>query len=70
LGAVKPIVNIIYGDNLFARQCEIKQVSRAAVNELLKMRNKKLGNSDENLLYENFSVIDSGPVFVENKTNN
>lgn len=63
LGAVKPIVNIIYGDNLFARQCEIKQVSRAAVNELLEMRNKKLGNSDKNLLYENFSVIDSGPVY-------
>lgn len=65
LGAVKPIVNIIYGDDLFARQCEIKQVSRAAVNELLEMRNKKLGNSDENLLYENFSVIDSGPVYSD-----
>lgn len=63
LGAVKPIVNIIYGDNLFARQCEVKQVSRAAVNELLEIRNKKLGKSDENLLYENFSVIDSGPVY-------
>ena len=67
LGAVKPIVNLVYGDNLFARQCEIKQVSRAAVNELLEMRNKKLGKSDENLLYENFDVIDSGPVYTEQK---
>ena len=65
LGVVKPIVNIIYGDDLFGQQCEVKQVSRAAVNELLEMRNKKLGKSDENLLYENFSVIDSGPVYQD-----
>jgi len=63
LAAVKPIVNFVYGDNLFGRQCEIKQVSRATVNELLEQRNKKLGKSDENLLYENFSIIDSGPVY-------
>ncbi|MBR3148280.1 MAG: hypothetical protein IKF41_02960 [Alphaproteobacteria bacterium] len=60
LGVVKSIVNLVYGDNLFAKQCEVKQVSRAAVNELLELRNKKLGKSDENILYENFSVIDSG----------
>ncbi len=65
LAIVKPIVNIIYGDNLFGQQCEIKQVSMAAVNELLEIRNKKLGKSDENLLYENFNVIDSGPVYNE-----
>ena len=65
LGVVKPIVNLVYGDNLFGQQCEIKQVSRAAVNELLEMRNKKLGKSDANLLYENFSVIDSGPVYSD-----
>jgi len=63
LGVVKPIVNFVYGDDLFGRQCEIKQVSRAAVNELLEMRNKKLGKSDENLLYENFNIIDSGPIY-------
>ena len=68
LATVKPIVNFIYGDNLFGQQCEIKQVSRAAVNELLEMRNKKLGKSDENLLYENFSVIDSGPVYNDNSS--
>ena len=63
LAVVKPIVNIVYGDDLFGRQCEVKQVARVAVNELLELRNKKLGKSDENLLYENFSVIDSGPIF-------
>ena len=65
LGVVKPIVNLVYGDDLFGRQCEIKQVSRAAVNELLETRNKKLGKSDENLLYEKFSVVDSGSIFSE-----
>ena len=65
LGVVKPIVNLVYGDDLFARQCEIKQVSRATVNELLETRNKKLGQSDENLLYENFSVVDTGPIYTD-----
>lgn len=63
LGVVKPIVNLVYGDNLFGQQCEVKQVSRAAVNELLELRNKKLGKSDENILYENFNIVDSGPVY-------
>ena len=66
LGVVKPIVNLVYGDNLFGQQCEVKQVSRVAVNELLEMRNKKLGKSDANLLYENFNVVDSGPVYSDN----
>ena len=69
LGAVKPIVTIIYGKDLFAQQCEIKQVSRASVDELLEIRNKKLGKSDENLLYENFNMIDSGPVYDEDSDN-
>ena len=65
LRVVKPIVNIVYGDNLFAQQCEIKQVSRENVNKLLEMRNKKLGKSDEYLLYETFNINDSGPVYSE-----
>ena len=65
LAVVKPLVNIVYGENLFAQQCEIKQASRAMVNELLEMRNKKFVKSDEYLLYENFSVIDSGPNYTE-----
>ena len=44
---VKPIVNVVYGDNLFSQQCEIKQVSRAQVNELLNLRNKNFGSSDD-----------------------
>ena len=65
LAVVKPIVNIIYGDNLFGQQCEIKQVSMASVKELLELRNKKLGKSDEYLLYETFNIIDSGPIYSD-----
>ena len=61
LSIVKPIVNAVYGDNLFAKQCEIKRVSLAMVNELLEQRNKQFGISDEYFLYETFTVTDSGP---------
>ncbi len=57
---VKPIVNIVYGDDLFAQQCEIKKVSLDKVNELLEMREKTYGDYDNYMAYENFEVIDSG----------
>lgn len=62
LALVKPIVNVVYGDNLFSQQCETKQVSRAQVDELLNLRNKNFGSSDEYLLNETFDVIDSGSI--------
>lgn len=60
LSIVKPIVNVIYGDDLFGHGCEQKQVSVASVNELLEMRHKTLAKSDDAFLYESFDVIDSG----------
>lgn len=60
LSVVKPIVNFIYGDNLFARGCERKQVSLTAVQELLEARNKMLPKSTEDELYEIFDMKDSG----------
>ena len=59
LGAVKPIVNAIYGDNLFAKQCDTAQVSLSVVNELLEQRNKNFSESDEAILSENLVIIDS-----------
>ncbi len=59
LALVKPIVDVVYGDNLFAQQCEVKQVSRAQVDELLNLRNKNLGSSDEYLLNKDFDTDDS-----------
>ena len=60
LSVVKPIVNVVYGSNLFAQQCEIKQISMSKVQELLDMREKHFSKSDAAILYETFEVIDSG----------
>jgi len=60
LSAVKPIVNVIYGDDLFARGCDRRRVSLSEVQELLDMRNQMLSKSDSEDLYEIFDVIDSG----------
>lgn len=55
LSLVKPIVDVVYGDNLFEQQCEIKQIDRSQVDELLNLRNKKLGESDKYIL----NMVDS-----------
>ena len=62
LSAVKPIVNAIYGDNLFARGCDRKRVSMTHVQELLEIRNKTLSGKEESDLYEIFDVVDSGVI--------
>lgn len=63
--AVKPIVDVIYGDNLFAQQCEIKQVPMSQIQELLDLRNKKFSKSDKFLLNESFQIIDTGIKVIE-----
>lgn len=60
LSLVKPIVNFIYGDNLFGRNCEVMKVSLSNVQELLNVRKQTLSNMDENSLYESFDMVDSG----------
>lgn len=67
--AVKPIVNFIYGDDLFARQCERKKISLVEVHELLEQRKKTFSQSDTYFLEESFSVIDSGMQFTTNDQN-
>lgn len=62
LSLVKPIVNFIYGDNLFGRNCEVMKVSLYNVQELLNVRKQTLSNMDENSLYESFDMVDSGIV--------
>lgn len=61
-GLTKPIVDMVYGKNLFSTQCEKKRVSLALVQELLDAREKYLGESDRNTDFEIFTVIDSGVV--------
>lgn len=62
LSLVKPIVNLVYGDNLFGRNCEVMKVSLYNVQELLNVRKQTLSNMDENSLYESFDMVDSGIV--------
>ena len=57
---IKPAVNVIYGDDLFGRQCDIKQVEMKKAKELLDMREEKFSNYDQYMLSESFEVIDSG----------
>ena len=60
LSVVKPAVNLIWGGDLFGKQCETKHVSYDKVQELLDMRKKNFKQSDDALLYESFSIVDSG----------
>lgn len=62
LAVVKPIVNVVYGNDLFGQQCEMRQVSLNEVNQLLKVREKKLGKNTSNQQYEIFEVTDSGVI--------
>lgn len=68
LSVVKPVVNFIYGENLFARGCDTKQVALTEVNKLLEMRNQTFAKSDEAMLYESFDVFDSGAIYNDQDT--
>ncbi len=70
LAVTKPIVNAIYGDNLFGQQCETKQVSLSVVHELLDSREKQLGQNGDESNFEIFSVIDSGIIIQDENENN
>lgn len=60
LSAAIPIVNTIWGDDLFARGCRTITVPIAEVNEILNARKLKLSDQDEYNLYEEFDIYDSG----------
>lgn len=60
LSAVIPIINLIYGDDLFAKGCRTIKVSMEEVNEILDARNLELSKYDEFKLYENIEIYDSG----------
>ena len=63
LALVKPIVNAVYGDNLFAKQCETKRVSLTQVKKLLAQRDTSLDALDDYLMQETFTVVDSGIIY-------
>lgn len=62
ISAIVPIVNLIWGDDLFARGCRKIKVSMAEINEILDARKLELSEYDEFNLYENLEIYDSGAV--------
>ena len=62
LSAAVPIVNMIWGDDLFARGCRTIRVSIAELNEIIEMQDSKLAEYDQFNFYENFDIYDSGAV--------
>lgn len=62
LSLVKPIVNLVYGDNLFVKGCDRQRVSLTAVQELYDKRNKLISQTKEDELSELFDNIDSAVI--------
>lgn len=60
LGATKPIINVIYGDDLFARGCDTISIPIDQVNEMLAARNANLSATQRDMLHEEFDIYDSG----------
>ena len=59
----KPLVlNFIYGDNIFAKQCEIKRLELTKIQDLLDSRKKQLGQHGDAENFEVFNIVDSGIV--------
>lgn len=61
LAAAKPIINVIWGDDLFARGCKTIKVSIYEVERILETRNLKMSDRSKTDLYEEFYIYDSGP---------
>lgn len=59
LSMVGPIINIIYGDDIFAIGCQEVVISNEELNTLLDARHKKLSGHTGDL-YEEFQIFDSG----------
>lgn len=69
LSVIKPAINFVYGNNLFGKLCETKNISMVEVQKLLDMRNKNLNCSKCNndyMLFEGFDITDSGVVLPSN----
>ena len=65
LSIAKPMMNVIYGDDLFAHGCRTITVPMTEMNRLLDARNSKLKTHDEFDLYEDFDIYDSGATYAD-----
>lgn len=59
LAMTRPIINLIYGSDLFVRGCRTITVNISDVQELLDMRTAKMSNRGGDL-YEEMTIYDSG----------
>ncbi len=59
----RPIMNFIYGDDLFARGCRTISIPMSEMNRLLDARRAKLTERGEYDLYEEFNIYDSGAAY-------
>jgi GH24 family phage-related lysozyme (muramidase) len=59
LAASRPIVNMIWGDDLFARGCSVVQVPVEKVNEIISSAKLRLKSQTENALFEEIDIYDS-----------
>ena len=55
LSVAKPVMNLMYGGNLFGTWCKTITVPIEEINKLLELRKDKMGS-----LYENMDIYDSG----------
>lgn len=60
VAAAGPIINVIYGDELFARGCKTVSVSVADVQNLLATQQAKLSRRNPDDLYEDIDIYDTG----------
>lgn len=60
LTAIKPIVNLVWGGDLFARGCRVIKISIPEVQRILEARNLTMTARNANDLYEEFNIYDSG----------
>lgn len=63
LTLAKPVINMIYGNDLFARGCRTIAVPMTEVNKLLDARSKRLKDNDK--FYEILDIQDSGPNIID-----
>ncbi len=66
LTLTRPILNLIYGDDLFAQGCKTIAVSIEETSKLLDARNAKLGTDAEQ--YEQIDIYDSGATVAVSTT--
>lgn len=64
LSFTKPVINFIYGDDLFAHACRTIAVKHVDVKKMLDARSASLKKYDPSQLYEDLVITDTGAVLA------